>query len=353
MQEQVPVSDGELLERAYAGDSLAGEHLLDRHRDAAGILPRRAPYFSMDASAQAALWWVPEPGAPRLPFRVVWLALRAHGAVPTEAAGQHAALWTAWTALAPAQRLVVWHHQVEGQLPHQIARHLALDEPGAVELLSGAMAALTAALGGALPPVRTALAEVVLGPLADDYLSRRPRPIGLAPEVVESRGSRPMMAMAGLAMVGLVLALASPGMAPNSERRPEATSVQGIVFEPVLSNDVLGPVSTSAPTTRNPTQSGAAGISGASGPGPTPSPSPTPSPEPDPGPTPTPTPTPIPSADPVVVVRVTPEAVHVAVDPGVVDPVVIDVPLPTLPVPVPPITVTVPVAAPVAVPGLG
>jgi DNA-directed RNA polymerase specialized sigma24 family protein len=326
----VAVSDSELLERVHAGDDAAREHLLDRHRAAAAILPELAPYFSVEASGRAALWWAPEPGGPRLPFRLVWLALRAQGAVPTQAPEKHAATWAAYVALAAPERLAVWHQEVEGQQGHEIGRHLGLGEARATALLARATAELVDALGEqAVRGIRTALAEVVLGPLSTDYLARRPRVIHLAPPVRRAGRRAPLAVMgAGLASFAMLVALLVPGGGPAPDRGPGLAAPSlgaalqevrpGVALRQSVPSSALAP----APRRSAPT-GGGTGADGSGGSGMPPQP---PSSEPGPG-----APEQAPNEPGPVDVTVTPEGVRVAVDPGVADPVVVDIPLPVVP----------------------
>jgi hypothetical protein len=331
MPEPLVVSDSELLERVYAGDVAARERLLDRHRSAVAILPKRAPYFFVDASGRAALWWVPEPGRPRLPFRVVWLALRARGDVPADAPEEHEAVWSAYVALTPPQRLAVWHREVEGQSAYEIGRHLGLGEARTFDLLAAATGELVAAVGEeAAGGLRTALAEVVLGPSAGDYLARRPRAARvLAPEVPRTGRVRPLAgSLAALAVVAMVLALVSPVVGPAPDRGPtEAAPVPGgAVFRPIRQSEVPRPAAGGASVPRPSAPSPS--VAGADGPGDPGPPQETPPPSTDPGPG---TPEPPPAAQQPVDVQVKPAGAHVVVDPVVVDPVVVDVPLPVVP----------------------
>jgi hypothetical protein len=330
------MSDAELLERVYAGDRGAEERLLARHRSAVEILPNRAPYFSANASGQGALWWIPKPDQPRLPFRAVWLALRAHGLVPAYAPAEHEAAWNAYTSLSPAQRLAVWHREVEGQRLDEIAGHLALTDHETLRLLTASYAEIGRALPAAEvdADLRFALADVVLGPHAAAYLARRPRPARLPdPDTdrLRRRGPVVVVGVAATAVAAMVLVLANPAVSPAPEdpRVRVEGSMPGSILRPDVGNRPDAP--RQAAPTRDPddaARSAPAGSPGGAPGAPPQSPSTDPGPDPDPGPDSTNPPPP--QAPPPVDVQVTQEAVTVAVDTQVTGPVVVEVPLPAV-----------------------
>lgn len=213
--------------------------------------------------------------------------------------------------------------------------------------------------------LRHALADIVLGSYADQYLASRPLAPRLRVRTVVrhdlGRTSRAVFAVGGLAVAAVSLTVLALNPAPFLGDQPRATQLpeMAAVAPPLgLSLERLGPhgfafdrvvLSASTASVSEPGGSGqsdASGLSGAPGPSDTPgADEPTP-PSDDPG-TPPP-PGPVDSVDPgvgdgdegtdpsepdTVAVEVTPDEVVVVVTPpGSSGPVVVDVPVPAVPV---------------------
>lgn len=269
----VDQGDVELLVRVRAGDKPAEQLLLDRHRAAVAELGESPAFSSVDASGRLALAMVRQGSDRELPFRATWLAVHAQGNVP-DAPERDAVVWSAFQSLPPAWRVAVWHREVEGQRPREIAGHLGMSEEQTVRALASSYAALKRRVaiahstsGGSpvcedivstyrfSPPsvlpvaevralrehgrhcdgclglirnifliehtLRATLAHAVMGPAADSYLARRPAVARLrvpAPDQVQrQRRVNPVLASLSAAAVGaaaMSLVLSTPAISP-------------------------------------------------------------------------------------------------------------------------------------------
>lgn len=269
----VDQSDVELLVRVRAGDTLAEQVLLERHRAAVAELGESPCFASVEASGRLALALVRQGADRELPFRATWLAVHAQGNVPA-APARDAVVWSAYQSLPAAWRLAVWHREVEGQRPREIARYLGMSEEQTVRALASAYAALKRRVAiahtstGAAPvceeivntyrfsppsslptaevralrehgrhcddclglirnlfliehTLRAALGHVVMGRAADAYLARRPAVARLrvpaAEQVHRERRVNPVLASLSAAAVGaaaMSLVLSTPAISP-------------------------------------------------------------------------------------------------------------------------------------------
>ncbi len=109
----------------------------------------------------------------RLPLRALWLAhVRRWADGAPAAAGDHPA-WAAFRSLAPAEQLLVWHHEVERDDVAELARLRGVATADVDAALAGACVRVASELGTSLDAVdlRHVLAEAVLGEYAGWYLS--------------------------------------------------------------------------------------------------------------------------------------------------------------------------------------
>ena len=271
--------DVELLTRVRSGgalgDPLAEQALLARHRAAVADLPASASYASVNASGRAALALVRAGRDHDLPFRMTWLAVHTHGDVP-EVSPRDRVVWSAFAALPAAWKAAVWHREVEGQRPRDIARLLDMSEEQATRALASSYAALKrrAAISHARPgagaecedlvstyrfsspsflaaaeiralrehgrhcddclglirnllliehTLRDTLAGIVLGSAADGYLAGRPRVARLrvasgSAVRFERRRVHPALASLTAAAVGaaaMAMVLSTPALSPS------------------------------------------------------------------------------------------------------------------------------------------
>lgn len=266
--------DLELLVRVRGGDAHAANALMERH--VAAVRGLGEP--DVGWSGREVLHRVKNHESLLLPFRAAWLAQQVHGAqrVP---APQDDAVWDAYAALPTAWRLAVWHREVEGESARAIAPYLGLGERDTSRALVSAYAALKRGVAVAhgragldeacqalhdrfryappalldrrqvarlrehgrtcddcLPLVRdlfvvehtlgVALAGVVLGAQASDYLATKPRRPRLRPPRPD-RTTLPVRARSGLAVLtaGSLAVVATsfvllgrPGEAPGFDR---------------------------------------------------------------------------------------------------------------------------------------
>lgn len=274
----VDQSDVELLVRVRAGDALAEPVLLERHRAAVAELGESPCFASVEASGRLALAMVRQSTDRELPFRATWLAVHAQGKVPATPT-RDAVVWSAYQSLPAAWRLAVWHREVEGQRPREIARYLGMSEDQTVRALASAYAALkrrvaiahTAAGVSSVcedivntyrfsPPsslptaevralrehgrhcddclglirnlfliehtLRASLAHVAMGAAADAYLAHRPAVARLrvpaSEQVHRQRRVNPVLASLSAAAVGaaaMSLVLSTPAISPVQDGR--------------------------------------------------------------------------------------------------------------------------------------
>lgn len=265
-----------------SNDARSATLLLDRHRDAVAELGPSPAFDSVEASGRMAVALLRSGTDQDLPFRALWLALHARGSLP-EARPHDAVVWGAFRSLPPAWRLAVWHREVEGQRPRQIARHLDMAEEQATRALGSAYASLkrrvalahtdvgpsaycqdlvsryrfsppaslTAAEARSLREhgrhcdhclalirhlflvehtLRDTLAAVVLGEVAEAYLGRHPRPARLRVAAADQplrpeRRVHPVFATltaAGIGAAAMALVVSTPVVSPVGDGAPRA-----------------------------------------------------------------------------------------------------------------------------------
>lgn len=306
--------DRELLARVRAGDVVARDVLLSRHRTAV------ARVGDPEATAREVVH-----ADDTLPFRVVWLCLTATGTVPETLLEEVRAPW----------RTAVWHHLVEGDPLEEVALAAGTSTERVIEQLREAYDAL----GPDLPAYRRRVAALALGPHATGYLSDRPEP---APLARRSLRDPALVVVAAFVAVSLVAALYVVPMGGRwSDGHLDATvRLPGTLLAPVAAASPPSPPrgddgrqQPSRGEDRNPPPAGASGPPPAPAPevpqppGP---PAPTEPPSSPPPKPPTPgTTVPLPAG--LGQVQVTPEQVHAQVVPPVGEPVEVTVPLPGLP----------------------
>jgi hypothetical protein len=302
-------SDVALLSHARFGDEAALAELLRRHGAAVQPLADRLGPDAYDRS-----WDVMADGVTRgetfgIPVRAAWLSALTgndlQGLTEGSTSGAET-IWSTYLGLSDAWQIALWHHQVEGDKPVDIAPLLGLGETETVRALVSASIALrrsvalkhpggdTAAclelieryrhqppmrLNGALRRelrehgrhcdqclgfirdvftlefgLRETLASSVLGQHADGYLALRRKPARIriartpsATSKVVVRRIRPVLATAGVAGVAMaatavLLVNPYPGGPGSGPAAAGAAVTPGTRIEALTDAPVLGPV---------------------------------------------------------------------------------------------------------------
>ena len=132
-------SDLDLLQRVRQHDHRAGRELLARHSRA---VARGVDVPGNDVSHSGTT--VLEIARERdlgVPFRAAWLAHLTQGQLPHEASSDHVA-WRAFLSLPNTWRLAIWHHQVEGAPVRRTAALLGTSQLEAERILRSAHSAV-------------------------------------------------------------------------------------------------------------------------------------------------------------------------------------------------------------------